>query len=189
MEEVVFNPKTDQERNFDVKNQILKNFSSRKTLLLGFVIGILMVVIPVLIVGVVLFLPRLITYLFLVVTGGDANNEILIIQRFTKNWSGIFTGISLATLLSGIISSVNCFIRRLGYQSLKAKKFYLKGRVPFLAISLILFLILILQVDFSIFGLFFLSVIGGWLFSIPYLTYYLYLEDFYFEKFVIKEWS
>src|SRR5690606_14153159 len=116
-------------------------------------------------------------YIYLLASGGDAQTELLIIQRFTRNWSGLLKGIAIASVVSGITGSVNSYVRKLGFKSLRAKKLYSSGRVTMVLMSLAMFIFLVLKVDFALFGLIFLSVIFGWLLQLFFIGYYSFLKN------------
>ncbi|HPQ11747.1 MAG TPA: hypothetical protein PLQ98_10525, partial [Bacillota bacterium] len=79
------------------KQERQKEHSVKKSIFIGFCIGIIMPLIPVFIYFVVLILPRLVTYLYFRVSGGDYQIELLIVQRFTRNWGSLLTVIAAIT--------------------------------------------------------------------------------------------
>ncbi|HOP53714.1 MAG TPA: hypothetical protein PKX45_03700 [Bacillota bacterium] len=169
------------------KQERQKEHSVKKSIFIGFCIGIIMPLIPVFIYFVVLILPRLVTYLYFRVSGGDYQTELLIVQRFTRNWGSLLTVIAAITGLFGALGAVNGYLRKLSFRDPRALKYHSKGIVPCTVFAAGLFIFLVLNAKLNVFGITFLSVLFGLVGGIAFMGYYTFLEDAYYKVFVFKE--
>ncbi len=173
------------------KHRACEKMSYRSTLLLGFFTGALMVILPVLLVLIVLFFPVLYHSLVAVFAHKNIADELIIMERFfAGKWQKWLLFVFYATMISSIMGACMVSLRKLGYSRSTwgkvAKKLYSQNIVIWVVVSIFLFC-LMLKTHFNIWGLIFMAIVFGWLFRHPINAYFLYIEDFIFEKYIIKE--
>ena len=174
------------------KHKACEKMSYLSTSLLGFLTGALMVLLPVVLVLIILFFPVLYHSLAAVFAYKNIADELIIVERFfAGKWQKWLLVVLYATLISSIMGACITSLRKLGYSRNKwgkvAKKIYSQNIIIWVVVSIFLFC-LMLKTQFNIWGLIFMAIVFGWLFRHPINAYFLYIEDFIFEKYIIKEW-
>lgn len=174
-----------------IKHQVLERTSTQKTLILGFLVGVLMILIPLIIGLLALFLPFIYHFLIELFTHGDTGGELIILTSFTKHWRRFFFIVFILMGTFGFLGFLMSYLRKLGYQRDKkgrfSNKLYVSGTIQWVFVTLSL-LFFMRKVDFNPFGVLFLAIVGGWFFRFPIQAYFLYLEDLIYEHFIIKDW-